>query len=132
MARRSKTHDPTNQKGRSKYDHFVKVDHIVLKSRAYRDLSVGARALLVEFCLRYNAGNNGQIGMSVDGAAKAISCAPDTANRKIHELIHHQFLVIRADHSFNLKAGRGKAREFEPTMFKCDGLPVSRKFKDWS
>ena len=132
MAVRQKRYNSTNQKGRSRYDHFVKLDFGILKSAAYRDLSVGARALLVEFCLCYNGRNNGEIGMSVDNAARAIGCAPDTANKKIHELIDHEFLIIRADHSFQFKKGRGKAREFELTMYEYNGHAASRAFNSWS
>lgn len=93
-----------NATGRNEYVRFVKLDHWILKSAAYRLLSPTARALLVEFMFQYNGSNNGMLFMSQREAAKALGLSThQTAAKYINELLDRGFLDVVVKGSFDNK-----------------------------
>lgn len=54
--------------------HHVRFYQWELKSPAYRSLSLGARALLIELKSLYNGSNNGDLFLSVREAARRLNC----------------------------------------------------------
>jgi hypothetical protein len=63
----------TDGKGRSiGQTRFVKLDHWLLKTPAWRSLSPASRALYVELAQRYNGANNGEISLSVRETAELV------------------------------------------------------------
>ena len=82
---------------------FLKLDHWVLRTPAWRSLPPASRALYVEIAQRYNGSNNGQISMSVREAARLIHVAKDTATQSFHELELKGFIKRHVCGSFNWK-----------------------------
>src|SRR5690242_3929299 len=102
MARRRRAkYDPTGRGERP--DRFVKLDFNLLETPAYRSLSTGARALLVEFNRLYNGNNNGQLFMSQRDAAKMVGVTSHTtAAAYIEELKDRGFIKVRTKGSFSV------------------------------
>lgn len=102
---------------------------------AYQSLSMGARALLVEFMGLYNGYNNGQIYMSVRHAAQRLDCGKNTAHKLIRELIDRGFLRVNVVGAFNMKsaARRGSATTYILTEHPvgAENGPGSREFMRW-
>ena len=106
----------------------------VLLSPAYIDLSVGARALMIELARLYRPGRNGTISLSVRNAAKRLGVASNTVTKHFSDLAEHGFIKMRQGAIWH----QGMAREWyltwlhgnnnqEPTddwkKWKC-GFPV--------
>lgn len=84
-------------------NRFLKLDHWILKTAAWRSLPPASRALYVEIAQRYNGGNNGEISLSVREAAHLIHVAKDTATKSFHELEAKGFIRRNVCGSFNWK-----------------------------
>jgi hypothetical protein len=99
--RRGRRHD---SKGRSRgVARFVKLEHWMLRTAAWRALPPASRALYVELAQRYNGSNNGEISMSVREAAALVHIAKDTATKAFHELEEKGFIRRNVCGSFNWK-----------------------------
>ena len=82
---------------------FLKLDHWLLKTAAWRSLGTACRALYVVLAQRYNGSNNGEISMSVREAARLLHIAKDTATKAFHELEEKGFIKRAVCGSFNWK-----------------------------
>lgn len=91
--------------GRNRTSRFVRLDHALLQSPAFRALSCPARSLLVEFVMLHNGENNGALYMSVRNAAArlGLSCL-EAASKALSELEAMGFIVCTADAHFRVKA----------------------------
>ncbi|WP_282608432.1 hypothetical protein [Pelagibius sp. Alg239-R121] len=92
-----------NKKGRSDYQSFVRIDRYLINSEAYRSLSPCARALHIEIKHRFNGRNNGEIALSVRGAADRVGVSVPTVCRAFSELESKGFLRATLKGSFNTK-----------------------------
>lgn len=122
-------------KGRdsSKAPRHVRLYHWMLKTDAWRSLSVVARALYVELSSLYYGNNNGEIILSVRQGAKALHVSKDTAARAFEELQARGFLAVRRKGGFNLKERKGQATEWRLTEFAYGTDPYGTKeFASWS
>ena len=52
---------------------YVQLHEVILASPAYRDLSPGARALLIEFLRIHRPSRNGRLSISILNAAKLLN-----------------------------------------------------------
>lgn len=105
-----------------------------LRSPAYRSLSVGARALLVELKSLYNGYNNGNLFLSVREAARRLGCSKDRAARLFVELRDRGFIRPKEIGAFNLKAasGRGMATSWILTEHPTgDAVSGTKEFMHW-
>src|SRR5436305_9553855 len=101
MGRRKRKVDAT---GRNRNHRFVALDFALLGSDAYRSLSTGARALLVEFNRLYNGANNGELYMSQRKAAELVGVANHaTAAGYLRELQDRGFIRQKIKGSFDNK-----------------------------
>lgn len=82
---------------------FLKLEHWLLKTPAWRSLVPASRALYVEIAQRYNGSNNGEMSLSVREAAHLIHVAKDTANKAFHELEAKGFIRRNVCGSFDWK-----------------------------
>lgn len=119
-----------NKTGRSKStDRFFPVHHYILKSSAWRRLSVNAKAAWLQIGAVYNGSNNGGIAMSCRRLGNELNISKDSAARAISELVTAGFLEIAKASSFS---GKRKAAEYRFTHFRCDrtGETPSRAFQN--
>ena len=80
MARSRKPGRRVNVTGRSEGGgHHARFYRWEIESHAYRSLSIGARALMIELKALYNGNNNGMLFLSVREAAKRLGCSKNLA-----------------------------------------------------
>lgn len=109
---------------------FVKLDHWMLKTAAWRSLDPAARAVYVELAQRYNGSNNGEISLSVREAALLVHVAKDTASKTLHELEEKGFIKRSQCGSFNFKLRH--ATTWILTEFELYDTPPTKEFARWS
>ena len=105
-----------------------------IESLAYRSLSVGARALLVELKALYNGNNNGDLFLSAREAAKRLNTGRSFAARRFLELQNRGFIRPKEIGAFNRKAlaGSGKATSWVLTEFPIGNAVAGTKdFMRW-
>ena len=123
-----------NRKGRNKSSRFVLLHTGVTNSEAFQSLSPEATRVLVLIWVRHNGSNNGRIAYSFREARNALRAGSRKVQNAFKELQARGFLVCRTNGSFNSKvrAGEGKASEWEITAEPCDGQPPKRLYAKWS
>ena len=129
-----------HRNGRSVGDgRFVSLYEWLLKSPAYRSLTVASRALYVEFKRRYNGTNNGDIIMSYREAEAALGVGNRVVMKAIKELEGKGFIRAHQKGAFDWKArldGRpSRATTWVLTEFPVD-VPVrslipEKTFMNW-
>ncbi len=120
-----------NRTGRSRGgDRFVKLEHWMLKSPAWRALPPAARALYVALAQRYNGLNNGQISVSVREAARDVNIAKDTASKTFHQLEAIGFIRCHVCGSFNWKLRH--ATTWILTEFPVGEEAATKDFMSWA
>lgn len=125
--RRGRRHDKT---GRSQgVARFLKLEHWMLKTPAWRALSPAPRALYVELAQRYNGSNNGEISMSVREAADLVHIAKDTATKAFNDLEEKGFVRRNQCGSFNWKLRH--ATTWILTEFPVGETPATKEFARW-
>jgi len=125
MARRRKT----LANGRNAHGGFLRLDHGILDSEAWRHLSPRAVVLLLAVWRRHTGGNNGAIPYSIREARELLGCGPNTAREAFGELVGHGFLKVARGSNFDLKTR--EAREWTLTMERVGEQPATRDFRDW-
>ena len=103
----------------------------MLDCRAWRALSLPARAAFIELARIYNGRNNGTIAMSARALAERLRLSKDTAARALTELETKGFVERVKPGSFNWK--QRHATEFGLTLYRCDvtqSIP-SKAFMRW-
>jgi len=120
--KKSKKNKP-NQTGRNEYLPFVKLEHRVMDSEAYRSLSPNARSLLFELIRRHKGKNNGALWLSVrDGAALMGVVDLTAASNAFDELEEMKFIVCTAPAHFSIKASHtSRARCWRLTFESVPG-----------
>ena len=83
---------------------FLKLDHWLLRTPAWRSLPPASRVLYIEIAQRFNGTNNGEISLSVREAARLVHVAKDTATKCFYELEATGFIRRNVCGSFNWKA----------------------------
>ena len=103
--RKRRSRNRVDATGRSTTSRFVRLDHRLLNSNAYRSLSPNARSLLVELVMLYNGENNGSLYLSVRDAAHRLGVADLTAtSRAFDDLVALGFLELTQAGHFCVKA----------------------------
>ena len=136
MPRKRKHGRRIDATGRSKGGdgHHARLYRWEIESPAYRSLSVGARALLVELKALYNGNNNGDLFLSAREAAKRLNAGRSFAARRFLELQDKGFIRPKEIGAFNLKAlaGSGKATSWVLTEFPIGNAATGTKdFMRW-
>lgn len=129
--RRGKRVDAT---GRSKgADSHVRLHHWELNSPAFRSLSLGARALLVELKALFMGTNNGELFLSVREAGRRLGVGKNLAERCFRQLEDRGFIRPNRTGSFNWKGGarRGAATTWILTEFGFAGAIPTKDFMRW-
>lgn len=100
--------------GRNRTARFVKLDHRLLSSSAFRSLSAPARNLLVEMMMIHNGSNNGSLYLSVRDATDRLGYSDKLAVGKMFdELIEAGLVTVTREADFHIKPNEtSKARCF--------------------
>ena len=107
MARVIPKSSKPNAKGRNEKsnERFVQLTDSILRSPAYRSLSVNARALLVELIWLFDGSNNGALWLSVRCAAARIGRIDTKAvANAFTELVEVGFIALTKGSYFSIKA----------------------------
>ncbi|MBB6190566.1 hypothetical protein FHS51_000779 [Sphingobium wenxiniae] len=102
----------------------------VVNSPAYRDLSLWARAILVELVARMNGYNNGHIALSVAEICTALSnSSRSRAAKAIAELMEHGFIDVTHEAMWKER----KAREYRLTFVTTAYPPfgATNDYRNW-
>jgi hypothetical protein len=78
---------------------------------------------------RYHPGNNGNIGLGVREAGKALGVRPQTAGAAFDMLVDRGFLKVGRDSDFNAKARL--ARAWCVTLHPVGDTPATKDFMRW-
>jgi hypothetical protein len=99
-----------------------------MESVAYRSLKPASRTLLSELIYRFNGHNNGQIGLGVREATKAIGVkSVQTAGRAFADLQRKGFIVAERKGSFDCsKGGQHRATEWRLTHLPAANSSASK------
>ena len=120
-----------DQTGRSIGEtRFLKLEHWIFKTEAWRSLSAQARAVYIEIAQRFNGSNNGEISLSVREAARFVHIAKDTATKVFHELEEKGFIRRNVCGSFNWKLKH--ATTWILTEHPFNDQPATKDFARWS
>ena len=125
--RRWRRSDPTGRSTGSA--RFLKVEHWLMRTPAWRSLGPAPRALYVELAQRYNGSNNGEISMSVREAAALIHVAKDTAQKAFRELEDKGFILRVVCGSFDWKLRH--ATTWILTEHAIGDRPATKEFARW-
>ncbi len=118
-------------RGKAKTDHradtrgggWTGLPHVVQDSVAYRDLSLWARAVLLEIVREFNGYNNGEIVLSVSQICERLgNTNRGKAGRAIAELMEHGFIDVEADAKWKQRL----AREYRLTFVTSGKFPALR------
>lgn len=100
----------------------------VIKSDAYRDLSLRARALLVELVAAMNGWNNGQIALSQRTLAAALGTTNFGAiGRGMAELMEHGFIDVAMEGQWKERM----AREYRLTFVSTKTENATNDYRSW-
>lgn len=83
-----------SNKGKRSEGQYVPLPYAVLKSPAWRCLSGAAVKVFLELHTRFNGGNNGNVRLSMNEAAKALGIGKATAQRAFVELQDKGFIAL--------------------------------------
>lgn len=109
---------------------FVGLEHLVMDSPAFMDLTSDATKLLLFVCKRHDGENNGAISFSVREAATVLGITPNTAGKRFHELVGHGFLQVMSKGAFSVKTKL--ATLWRVTMYPSPGgKAATREYARW-
>ncbi len=118
---------PPNAKGRNDTEQFVPMPYAMLRGPAWRSLSGPAVKVWLELRSRFRGGNNGELSLSLDEAAKLLGIGKTTAMRAFNELEERGFIR-------KVKQGQWYGRlatEWAVTDRSFRGQNPTRDWKDW-
>ncbi len=114
---------------------FIKLDHGLLKTKAWQHLSPDAAKVLLDLWSRHNGINNGSIGYAQRAAHECLCVAYGRqvsrrrATAALQEIQDKGFATVTKDSAFTIKTRL--AREWRLTAEKVGGVRPTRDFKHW-
>ena len=115
--------------GHKQADRFVMIPRAFLVDPQWNHLPAAARVIFIDMCKLHRHGsdhrpsNNGQIGYGCTAGAKVAKASVATAWRMLEELRSSGLLKLRTKGEFKVKAGEGRATEWEITIYPIAGRP---------
>jgi DNA-binding HxlR family transcriptional regulator len=120
-----------NKTGRNnRGERYVRLEHWLLNTSAWKALTPQARAVYVELEQRFNGSNNGEISFSVREASAAVNIAKDTASKVFHELEEKGFIRRHVCGSFDWKIRH--ATTWVLTKHQMGDQPATKEFARWT
>lgn len=118
-----------DNKGRSKYSRHIRIDHWILRSKAWKSLKPREVTIFLLLLQRYNGSNNGEISLSIREAARDGHMSQGGASSAIKNLIELGFIKCRFKGSFSQKAQL--ASEYELTHVRYGNRSPTKEFMSW-
>ena len=119
----------------SKSDRYIKIEHWIIRSKAWQILSPREVRILLLLLERYNGVNNGRISLSIREAARHGKMSKTTAQKAIERLTELGFIKITFKGSFSQKiidnSGRWYASEYALTCKPIGNNPATKEFMSW-
>jgi DNA-binding transcriptional ArsR family regulator len=118
---------------RRRRERFIMIPRDLLVHPDWTHRPAAARVIFVDMCKIHHHGsergpsNNGRIGYGCAAGAKATNMSVATAYRMLKELRESGLLELRREGAFRVKAGDGRAAEWEITIYPVAG----RASKPW-
>lgn len=100
----------------------------LIDSAAYRDLSLHARAVLVELVARMNGYNNDAIAVSQRELVEALRCTPRYVGPAIAELMDHGILDVTVEGQWKTR----QARQYRLTFISTKSAPATNEYLRWT
>lgn len=107
---------------------WVGIPKCLIDSPAYKDLSLHARAVLVELVARMNGYNNGRIAASQRELTQALRCSPRYIVAAVVELHEHGMLDVTAEGEWKQR----KAREYRLTFVSTKEALATNEYLRWT
>jgi len=110
-------------------ERFIMVPRALLTHPDWTQLPATARVIFIDMCMIHHHGgkrgpsNNGQIGYGCAAGAKAANVSVSTANRMLEKLCEVGLVKVEKKGVFKVKAGKGRATEWEITIYPIAGRP---------
>ena len=124
------THRKKVSEGRQKRaERFIMIFRALLVNPARTHRRPAARVIFIDMCKLHHHGserrpsNNGQIGYGGAAGAMAANVSVATAYRMLEELRTSGLIKLRKKGVFRVKAGEGRATEWEITIYPMAGRP---------
>lgn len=131
MSRKPKK-PPADCKADTRGEGFAGIPKLVINSPSYRNLSLWARAILVEITARMNGYNNGKIAMSQREISEALANSNmRKIGRAVAELIEHGFLDVTAEGIWKQRQAREYRLTFINTMQGHFSIPATNDYLKW-
>jgi hypothetical protein len=113
--------------------HHARFHRWEVTTAAFRSLSIGARALLLELKMLYTGNNNGALFLSAREAAKRLNIGKNKAGLLFNELQETGFIRPKIKGAFNIKAtrGGGAATTWVLTEFAHGNALPTKDFIHW-
>src|SRR5690554_3160554 len=108
--------------------HYFQCHDEIMDSPAYRDLSTGARCLLLEFQRIYRPGRNGNLSISTRNAAELLNKTQPTVLRYFNELESHGFSKLTEPPDWPER----RARKWTLTSEPCNRRQPTDDWKRWT
>lgn len=122
-----------NKTGRSTTSRYVRLEHFLLETAAWKDCDPHERATYVELAKRYRGpgSNNGPIALSIREVADSLHSGKTKAANALAGLIRRGLIVVTTKGHFDWKTG--PATEYRLTEYPCDvtGQPATKEFVRW-
>ncbi len=112
----------TRLRAKAGHEKHVRLHRWLLRTAAWRNLSLAARCSLVELYDLFNGENNGDIFLGAREAAKRLGTGKDRALDALHELEERGFIRARRRGDFHWKAGM--ATQWVLSEFEFAGQPL--------
>lgn len=100
----------------------------VIKSPAYRSLSLHARAILVELVARMTGYNNGSIAVSQRELREALGCRPQRITDGLAELMEHALLDVTVEGKWKER----QARQYRLTFVSTKRAGATNDYLRWT
>ncbi len=104
----------------------------LLVDLVWTNLPATARVIFLDMCKIHRhasargPGNNGHIGYGCAAGARAANISVATAHRMLLQVCKSGLVKLWKEGSFKVKAGEGRTREWEITIYPVDGRPPIR------
>jgi hypothetical protein len=113
---------------------FIKLNHELMDSSAWRTASLGCRCIVLALWRRHTGKNNGTIPYGWRDARAHLGCGMDQVKKYLAEAQERGFIELAKRGSFDWKRGARQARTttWRLTMERCEGREPTNEWRAWT